>query len=92
MYPYKGGSHIAFVQTVGVDGLPVKLAPVDVTPANLREARDTGGAVGASVAGVILLGPIGLAAGSLVRGGHVTIPVGAVAVTSTVTPSQVKVP
>jgi hypothetical protein len=83
--------HIAFVQTVAVDGLPVKLAPVDVTPSNLRDARDTAGAAGASVAGLILLGPIGVAAGALVRGGHVTVPPGAIAVSSTVSPFQVKV-
>jgi hypothetical protein len=83
--------HIAFVQTVAVDGLPVKLAPVDVTPSNLRDTRDTAGAAGASVAGLILLGPVGVAAGALVRGGHVTVPAGAIAVSSTVSPFQVKV-
>jgi hypothetical protein len=74
---------IDFVQTAGVDGRPISLAPVGVTPASTREARDTGGAVGASVAGVLLLGPLGLAGGALVRGGHVSVPAGAVAVTST---------
>ena len=74
---------IDFVQTAGVDGRPILLSPVSVTPASIREARDTGGAVGASMAGVILLGPIGLAGGALIRGGHVNVPAGAVAVTST---------
>lgn len=83
--------HVAFVQTVAVDGLPVRLAPIDITPNNLRDARDTAGAAGASVAGLILLGPVGVAAGALVRGGHVTVPPGAVAMTSTVSAIQVKV-
>jgi hypothetical protein len=83
--------HIAFVQTVAVDGLPVKLAPVDVTASNLRDARDTAGAAGASVVGLILLGPVGVAAGALVRGGHITVPPGAIAVSSTISPFQVKV-
>ncbi|MDR7522368.1 MAG: hypothetical protein QN168_07895 [Armatimonadota bacterium] len=84
--------HIAFVQVVAADGLPIRLAPIDVTPDNLREARDAAGAAGASVAGLILLGPIGVAAGALVRGGHVTIPPGAVAVTSTIASAQVTLP
>jgi hypothetical protein len=84
--------HVAFVQTIAVDGLPVKLAAIDITPGNLRETRDTAGAAGASVAGLIILGPIGVAAGALIRGGHVTIPPGAVAMTSTVSSLHVKVP
>jgi hypothetical protein len=83
--------HVAFVQTAAVDGLPIKLAPIDITPGNLRETKDTAGAAGASMAGLILLGPVGVAAGALVRGGHVTIPAGAVAVTSTVGLNRVKV-
>jgi hypothetical protein len=74
---------IEFVQTTAVDGRPISLAPVSVTPNTIREARDTGGAVGASVAGIILLGPLGVAGGALIRGGHVNVPAGAVAVTST---------
>jgi hypothetical protein len=74
---------IDFVQTSGTDGRPIALAPISVTPESLREARDTGGAVGASFAGVILLGPLGVAGGALVRGGHVSVPAGSIAVTST---------
>lgn len=83
--------HVAFVQTAAVDGLPIKLAPIDITPDNLRETRDTAGAAGASVAGLIILGPIGVAAGALVRGGHVTVPAGAVAITSTVGLNKIRV-
>jgi hypothetical protein len=80
---------IEFVQTTGADGRPISLAPVSITPNSMRETRDTSGAVGASVAGIILLGPLGLAGGALIRGGHVSVPAGAVAVTSTAPTPQV---
>lgn len=84
--------HIDFINTLGADGLPVKLSPVDITPENFREAKDTGGAVGTSVAGLILLGPVGLAAGALIRGGHVVVPPGVVAITATVNVLHMKIP
>jgi hypothetical protein len=84
--------HIDFINTLGVDGLPIKLSPVDITPENFREAKDTGGAVGTSVAGLILLGPVGLAAGALIRGGHVVVPAGVVAITATLAVNHIKVP
>jgi hypothetical protein len=80
---------IEFMQTTGTDGRPISLAPVSITPNSMRETRDTSGAVGASVAGIILLGPLGLAGGALVRGGHVSVPAGAVAITSTAPTPQV---
>lgn len=78
--------HIAFIQVVAGDGRPVRLSPIDVTPDSLKQVTDVGAAAGSSVAGVILLGPIGLAAGALIHGGDVKIPVGAVGMTKVIEP------
>lgn len=84
--------HIAFIKVTAVDNRPVRVSPVDITPDSLKETADTGGAVATSAAGLILLGPIGIAAGALVRGGHVSVPPGAVAVTATLAAVRIKVP
>jgi hypothetical protein len=76
--------HIAFIQVVAGDGRPVRLSPIDVTPDSLKQVSDVGVAAGSSVAGAILLGPLGLAAGALIHGGDVKIPVGAVGMTKVV--------
>lgn len=70
--------HIGYIQATAVDGRPVRLSPLDVTPNSIRVIKDVGAAGASSVAGAILLGPIGLAAGALVRGGQVSVPAGAV--------------
>ncbi len=84
--------HISFIKVTAVDNRPVRVSPIDVTPDSLRETADTGGAVATSAVGLILLGPIGIAAGALVRGGHVSVPAGAVAVTATLAAVRIKVP
>src|SRR3989454_1382830 len=73
--------HIAYIQATASDGRPVRLSPIDVTPDSIKQVKDVGAAAGTSVAGAILLGPIGLAAGALIHGGNVNVPVGAVGTT-----------
>ena len=73
--------HIAFIQVQAGEGRPVRLSPIDVTPDSIKQVTDVGVAAGSSVAGAILLGPIGIAAGALIRGGDVNVPAGAVGMT-----------
>lgn len=73
--------HIAFIQIIAGDGRPVRLSPIDVTPESIKQVTDVGAAAGSSVAGAILLGPLGLAAGALIHGGDVKVPAGAVGMT-----------
>jgi hypothetical protein len=70
--------HIDGVQATAVDSRPVALSPLDVTPNTVRQVKDVGAAAGSSVVGAIVLGPIGLAAGALVKGGQVSVPAGAI--------------
>jgi hypothetical protein len=67
-------AHIAYIQATAVDGPPVRLSPLDITPESVRQVTDAAAAGAASVTGAILLGPLGLAAGALIHGGHVSIP------------------
>jgi hypothetical protein len=80
---------VAFIRMTAADGRPLQLAPVVITAGRLRRVKDAGGAVASSGVGLILLGPVGLAAGALVPGGPVVIPPGAVAVAATATPVRV---
>lgn len=84
--------HISYIQATAVDGRPVRLAPLDVTPASLRQVTDVGAAGATSLTGAILLGPLGLAAGALIHGGHVTVPAGAVGTSSVAQTIHVAVP
>ena len=72
--------HIGFIKATAADGRPVGLSPLDVTPESIKQVKDVGAAAGSSVAGAIILGPIGLAAGALIHGGQVTVPAGAVGI------------
>ena len=72
--------HIGFIKATAVDGRPVGLSPLDVTPESIKQVKDVGTAAGSSVAGAILLGPIGIAAGAFIHGGQVSIPAGAVGI------------
>ncbi len=76
--------HIAYIQVTAADGRPVRLSPIDVTPDSIKQVKDVGAAAGSSVAGAILLGPIGIAAGALIHGGDVSVPAGAVGTTKIV--------
>lgn len=72
--------HIGFIKATAADGRPVGLSPLDVTPESIKQVKDVGTAAGSSVAGAILLGPIGIAAGAFIHGGQVSIPAGAVGI------------
>jgi hypothetical protein len=74
---------VAFIRTRAADGRLVPLAPLVITAGRVRTVRDTGGAAVSSGVGLILLGPLGLAAGALVHGGVVVVPRGAVVVAAT---------
>jgi hypothetical protein len=78
--------HIAFIQVTAGDGRPVRVSPIDVTPESIKQVTDVGAAAGSSVAGAILLGPIGIAVGVLIHGGDVKVPAGAVGMTKVVEP------
>jgi hypothetical protein len=78
-----GNVNIVNVRATATDGKPVKIHNIFIGPEGIRLAKDTGGAAGASIAGAILLGPLGLAAGVLVRGGHVSVKEGTVVVVET---------
>ncbi len=82
--------HISSIRTTAVDGRSVGLRPVEISPEGLRQAKDTGGAVATGTAGLILLGPVGIVAAVLVRGGHVSIPAGTVGVAFTAAPTRVR--
>lgn len=84
--------HIAFIQATAADGRPVRLSPLDVTPESVREVKDVGGAGASSLAGAILLGPLGLAAGAFVHGGQVSVPAGAVGTTKVAQTFELTVP
>ena len=84
--------HIAYIQANAVDAKPVRLAPLDVTPDSVKQVGDVGAASATSLTGAILLGPVGLAAGVLIHGGHVSLPAGAVGTSSVAEDFQAAVP
>lgn len=84
--------HITYIQTDAVDAKPVRLAPLDVTPESVKQVQNVGAAGATSLTGAILLGPIGLVAGALIHGGHVSLPAGAVGTSSVAQDIQVAVP
>ena len=83
--------HIAYVQANAVDGKPVRLAPLDVTPDSVKQVGDVSAAGATSLTGAILLGPLGLAAGAFIHGGHVSLPAGAVGTSSVAQDFQISV-
>ncbi len=74
--------HISHIQANAIDGKPVSLSPLDVSPESVRQVQDIGAAGATSLTGAILLGPIGLAAGAFIRGGDFALPAGAVGTVS----------
>jgi hypothetical protein len=80
-----------FVKAWAVDGQGIRLSDVVITPNRLRQDRDTSGSAGAGAAGLIVLGPAGIAAAALVRGGHVRVPAGAIAIVDTQVTYRVRV-
>jgi hypothetical protein len=63
------------------DGRPLKLSDVVVSKEMITKSRV--GAAGTSVVGAVILGPVGLLAGALIRGNDVEVPRGVV-VTDTI--------
>src|SRR5205807_2668297 len=43
--------HIGFIKATAVDGRPVGLSPLEVTPESIKQVKDVGAAAGSSVAG-----------------------------------------
>lgn len=72
---------VGFLSVNAVDGKPVQLSDVIVSKEMITKSRV--GAAGTSVAGAIVLGPVGLLAGALIRGNDVEVPKGVV-VTDTI--------
>ena len=72
---------IGLLSVNAADGRPVKLSDVIVSKEMITKNRV--GAAGTSVAGAIVLGPVGLLAGALIRGNDVEVPRGIV-VTDTI--------
>ena len=64
---------IEFTKIYGVDGTDI---PVFVGDLAKQQAESIAGAAGATIGGMIILGPIGAVGGALVKGRSVTIPVG----------------
>jgi hypothetical protein len=87
-----GRVHINYIEADATDGRPVRLTPLEVTPDSKRQATDVGAAGATAITGAILLGPIGLAAGALIRGGDVSMPAGAVGTSSVAQDFQASLP
>ena len=70
-----GKIEISYHTVRAADGTPVELTVGEKTK---EQYKRTAGAVGASAAGAIILGPVGLVGGLFVKGNDVDIPVGTV--------------
>ena len=81
---------IGFIAVTAVDGRPISLQDVTISRTTINNAR--AGAAGASAAGALILGPVGLLAGALVKGGYVSAPAGAVVVDTTTISVNVQAP
>ncbi len=81
---------IGFIAVSAVDGRPISLQDVTVSKATITGAR--AGAAGASAAGALILGPVGLLAGALVKGGSVSVPAGTVVVDATTASVNIRAP
>lgn len=80
---------IGLLTATAVDRRPVTLSDVIISSDTVQ---NRGGAAGASVAGAIILGPVGLLAGALVRGGDIQVPAGTEVTQTTKTAATVRVP
>jgi hypothetical protein len=68
-----GRIDITFTHIYGVDGTKI---PVNVGELAKQKAESIAGAAGATIGGLIILGPVGVVGGAFVKGNSVTIPAG----------------
>jgi len=80
---------LGHLAVMAVDKKPIAIHDAVIVP---NEINSRVGAAAASTAGAIVLGPIGLLGGGLVKGGHVVVPEGAVITESTLEAATVMVP
>jgi len=80
------------IQVTAVDGRPVQLSSVDVTPDTVPRIQGASRAAGSGFAGIVLFWPIGFLGGSLAHGGQVEAPAGAVATATVPQAVQIDVP
>lgn len=80
-----GKLELAFTSVRAIDGTPVPLIMGDKSQEEYKKAAS---AVGASAAGALILGPVGLVGGFFVNGDNVTIPAGTVMYVETKTETQ----
>jgi hypothetical protein len=88
MYGQSAGMTISLLAVTAVDRRPVNLTDVIISSDTVK---NRGGAAGASVAGAIILGPVGLLAGALVRGGDIQVPAGTEVTQTTKTGATIRV-
>lgn len=81
-----GKMTITYGSVAAVDGTPV---PLVLGEKAKEEYKNTAGAVGASAAGAIILGPIGLVGGLFVKGSNVDLPQGTLMYVQTQTDTTV---
>lgn len=75
MFGKDGRVDIDFMYINGVDGTKI---PVFVGELAKQQAKSYAGAAGAAIGGMIILGPVGVIGGALVKGSSVTIPEGSI--------------
>ncbi len=81
---------VGSLSATAVDGTPIMLKDVIISKETISNSRV--GAAGASAAGAVVLGPIGLLAGAFVKGSDVSVPVGALVIDTTVAGANVRAP
>ena len=75
MFGKDGRVDIDFMHINGVDGSKI---PVFVGELAKQQAKSYAGAAGATIGGMIILGPVGVIGGAFVKGSSITIPEGSV--------------
>ncbi|MCQ2362535.1 MAG: hypothetical protein MJ048_05820 [Acidaminococcaceae bacterium] len=78
---------IEFMYVYGIDGTKI---PIYVGELAEQEAKTIAGAAGASIAGCIALGPVGLIGGAFIKGKQVVIPAGTLSVVQTSADKEVQ--
>ncbi len=81
---------VGSLSVLAVDGRPLPLRDIVISKATVSNSRL--GAAGASVAGAVILGPIGLLAGAFVKGSYVSVPAGTVVIDVTAASANVRAP